>query len=124
MPTWLRRFTRPSWLESGTQPDYRFSLANERTFLAWIRTVLALLAGAVAVSQLLPDGRVSWARHAIAIALAVVALIVSANTYRRWASTERAMRTGGPLPAPGLLLLLVLTLALVGLGVLVLVLFW
>jgi putative membrane protein len=124
MPTWLRRLTRPSWLSSGSQPDYRFSLANERTFLAWIRTVLALLAGAVAVSQLVPDGRVNWARHAIAIALSAVALIVTANTYRRWAATERAMRTGGRLPAPGLLLLLVLTLALVGLGVLVLVLFW
>ncbi|EFL27732.1 putative integral membrane protein [Streptomyces himastatinicus ATCC 53653] len=39
------------WHEEGEEPDYRFSLANERTFLAWIRTGLVLLAGAVAVAQ-------------------------------------------------------------------------
>jgi hypothetical protein len=27
----------------GEAPDYRFSLANERTFLAWIRTALGFL---------------------------------------------------------------------------------
>ena len=32
----------------GTEPDVRFSLANERTFLAWTRTALALIAGALA----------------------------------------------------------------------------
>ncbi len=26
----------------GEAPDYRFSLANERTFLAWIRTASGL----------------------------------------------------------------------------------
>jgi hypothetical protein len=39
------------WHEEGTDPDYRFSLANERTFLAWIRTALAILAGAVLLKQ-------------------------------------------------------------------------
>lgn len=43
--------------EPGTEPDYRFTLANERTFLAWIRTALALIAGGVAVAQLLPRFR-------------------------------------------------------------------
>lgn len=33
----------PKWRREGRDPDYRFSLANERTFLAWIRTALALL---------------------------------------------------------------------------------
>ncbi|MGL9725147.1 YidH family protein [Sodalis sp. (in: enterobacteria)] len=37
--------------QQGKRPDYRFSLANERTFLAWIRTALALLAGAVGLEQ-------------------------------------------------------------------------
>ena len=30
------------------EPDYRFTLANERTFLAWQRTSLGLMAAAVA----------------------------------------------------------------------------
>ena len=38
----------------GEEPDYRFTLANERTFLAWIRTALALIAGGVALVQLVP----------------------------------------------------------------------
>ena len=41
----------PSWRQQGKEPDYRFSLANERTFLAWIRTALALLAGGVLLDQ-------------------------------------------------------------------------
>ncbi len=39
------------WWLAGKKPDYRFTLANERTFLAWIRTALALMAGAVGVDQ-------------------------------------------------------------------------
>jgi putative membrane protein len=120
----LRRIVRPAWLEDGQQPDYRFSLANERTFLAWIRTVLALLAAAVAVSQFVSDGRFSWARHALAIVLAAAGLLMSVNVYRRWAASERAMRQSRSLPPPGLLLLLTLTVTLIGVGVLVLVLFW
>lgn len=42
-----------SWLYVDTEePDVRFTLANERTFLAWIRTSLAFLAVAVAVDTL------------------------------------------------------------------------
>ena len=40
-----------SWRQQGEEPDYRFSLANERTFLAWIRTALAVLAGGVILDQ-------------------------------------------------------------------------
>lgn len=31
------------WSRQGEEPDYRLTLANERTFLAWIRTALAIL---------------------------------------------------------------------------------
>lgn len=41
----------PSWRHQGQEPDYRFSLANERTFLAWMRTALALVAAAVLFHQ-------------------------------------------------------------------------
>ena len=53
----------------GSQPDYRFSLANERTFLAWLRTGLALIAGGLAAAQFLPPLPVPHLREAIAVAL-------------------------------------------------------
>jgi putative membrane protein len=52
---WRAWWPDPSDIRAvGEEPDYRFTLANERTFLAWIRTSLALLAGGVAVVQLVP----------------------------------------------------------------------
>ena len=45
-----------SWLTQGKDPDYRFSLANERTFLAWIRTALAFMAAAIGIDQLGKSG--------------------------------------------------------------------
>jgi putative membrane protein len=94
----------------GDEPDYRFSLANERTFLAWIRTALALLAGGVAVVQLVPTFSIGWARHALGIALIVLAILIAATSYTRWERRERAMRHNAPLP-PSLLP------RLVGLGI-------
>ena len=46
----------------GHEPDYRFTLANERTFLAWIRTSLGLMAVGLAVAQLPRSSQVdtSW----------------------------------------------------------------
>src|SRR5437667_421783 len=45
----------PKWWQEGKEPDYRFSLANERTFLAWIRTALGLLVAALALVHLIPE---------------------------------------------------------------------
>ena len=42
-------------LRGGTEPDPRFTLANERTFLAWIRTSLAFLAGGIAIEAFTGD---------------------------------------------------------------------
>jgi putative membrane protein len=60
---------RQWWLD-GVEPDQRYSLANERTFLAWIRIALAFVAGAVAVVQLVPPFAVPVARQALAMLLA------------------------------------------------------
>lgn len=88
----------------GAEPDPRFSLANERTFLAWIRTSLAMLAGAAAVHAI--DLAVSdlLQRSASAL-LALSGLVCAVHAWRGWARTERAMRRGQPLPsnAPGIL---------------------
>ena len=82
----------------GREPDPRFSLANERTFLAWIRTALALVAGAAAVDAL-PLPLADAVQSALAAVLGLAALLTSAAAWRGWARTERAMREGAPLPA-------------------------
>lgn len=76
----------------GHDPDYRFSLANERTFLAWIRTSLALLAGGVAAVQLVPAFKFEGGRLILGVTLVVLSVMVAGGSYQRWAANERAMR--------------------------------
>ncbi|MFF0487601.1 YidH family protein [Nocardia sp. NPDC004068] len=78
--------------------DYRFTLANERTFLAWIRTALGLLAAGVAVRELVRPFRRHDTRTALALACIVLAGIVALGAYARWRRVEEVMRRGGPLP--------------------------
>lgn len=113
--------TRPRWSEEGEDPDYRFSLANERTFLAWARTVLALLAGSVAIGSLLPEFRERWIGTALGIGLAICAFGLSLLIYRQWAANERAMRMSQPLPHPSHLRIFAGALGLAALSVLVIV---
>src|SRR5690606_38863468 len=75
-PTALRRI--------GTTPDYRFSLANERTFLAWIRTGLALIAGGLAVAQFLPELRFPYLREALAVVLMIYGGAVALRALNHW----------------------------------------
>ncbi|GAA0479560.1 membrane protein [Actinoplanes lobatus] len=92
----LREWFNPS--QTGTTPDYRFSLANERTFLAWIRTGLALIAGGLACAQFLPPLPVRHLREIIAILLLVLGALVALRAVDHWVRTERAMRLGTDLP--------------------------
>jgi putative membrane protein len=82
----------------GRAPDYRFSLANERTFLAWIRTGLALIAGGLGVAQFLPPLPIPLLREIMAIVLLVLGGLVALRAVDHWARTERAMRLGQELP--------------------------
>ncbi|MEV4279753.1 YidH family protein [Actinoplanes xinjiangensis] len=84
--------------QTGSTPDYRFSLANERTFLAWIRTGLALIAGGLACAQFLPPLPVAHLREIIAILLLVLGGLVALRAVDHWVRTERAMRLGTDLP--------------------------
>jgi putative membrane protein len=90
---------RPRWVyDAGEEPDPRFSLANERTFLAWVRTALAMLAGGVALHALgVPD--TEWVRTSLAILLILLGGLMTLLAMVRWARVERAMRTRQPLPA-------------------------
>ena len=108
--------------EVGTAPDYRFSLANERTFLAWIRTGLALIGGGLAVAAFVPPLRWPHAREAIAIALLILGAVVALRAVDHWARCERAMRLGQPLPRSRFPAVLALVIGLGALALLVLLL--
>lgn len=81
----------------GRDPDPRFTFANERTFLAWIRTSLALLAAGVALDafDLAYPG---WLQRSMAVLLIVLGLACALASWTRWARAERAMRRREPLP--------------------------
>ncbi|SFK86981.1 YidH family protein [Geodermatophilus ruber] len=79
-------------------PDYRFTLANERTLLAWLRTGLALVAAGVAMAQFAPGLGVPWGGAAVAVALVLTGLGTALGGYRRWRRNEWAIATGRPLP--------------------------
>ena len=84
----------------GQEPDARFSLANERTFLAWIRTSLALIAAGVALEALqLPIEPAL--RLASALLFLVLGIVAPAHAWFSWIRTERALRESKPLPGPG-----------------------
>lgn len=89
---------KPPLRTVGTDPDYRFTLANERTFLAWLRTGLALLAGAIALASLVHDFGPRSVRIAITAFLLILSVTVVVGAYVRWDRTERALRENRSLP--------------------------
>ena len=105
------------------EPDYRFTLANERTFLAWLRTSLSLLAAGVAVVQLVPAFSIPAARGITGGLLAALAVVAAGAGVLRWRSVERAIRHDRPLPTqrvPWVLAAGLVVLALFGLVLIVL----
>lgn len=93
---WLARKVLPG----GTEPDPRFTLANERTFLAWIRTSLAFLAGGLALEAFALEAFPEPLRKVLAILLALTGMLLSAGAAVRWVAIESSMRHGRPLPLP------------------------
>jgi putative membrane protein len=80
------------------EPDYRFSLANERTFLAWIRTALGLMAAGIAAHFL--EGENGSGRDVLSLLAIAASTLCVVNGYLRWVHVERSIRAGEPLPAP------------------------
>ncbi|GJL36320.1 inner membrane protein YidH [Enterobacter hormaechei] len=116
--------TRPKgkWWLAGKTPDYRFTLANERTFLAWIRTALALMAGAVGVEQFAPQISSAELRIGISMLLLVAASAMGFMAWRRWRRNEYAMRLENNLPYTRALV--ILSALMVFLAILLGVLLW
>lgn len=111
-PKPVRWLLPPDPRRTGRDPDYRFTLANERTFLAWIRTALALSAGGLAAIHLLPE---FTGREPLGGLLLGLSLVTAAAAYRRWALAEAAMRRQEPLPPSRLPLVIATGTAVVGL---------
>jgi len=83
----------------GHEPDPRFTFANERTFLAWSRTALALVVAGLGIVQLLPPfPGVPAGRHLLGVPLIVLGAVLAIVAYGEWVRNQRALRRGDPLP--------------------------
>jgi putative membrane protein len=102
--------------DAPRHPDYRYTLANERTLLAWLRTGLALVAGGIAIATYAPDLGVTWGSGAVAIALVFIGLGTALAGYRRWRANEEAIGDDRALPesrVPGVMAAAVAVVAVV-----------
>ncbi len=85
--------------KEGSEPDPRFTFANERTFLAWSRTALALVVAGLAIVQLLPPFHgVPVGRHLLGVPLIVLGAVLAVGAYAEWVRAQRALRRKQPLP--------------------------
>lgn len=107
----------------GEAPDYRFSLANERTFLAWVRTALGFLAAGVGLDQLAPDFATPVVREAVSLLLCFFAGALAIYGYLRWLRNEKAMRLKQTLPYTRMLAFISGVMAVVALAVMLVVLY-
>lgn len=103
--------------------DVRFSYANERTFLAWNRTALALIATGVAATQLLPKFDVTFGRRLLGIPLIALGAVIALTSFSHWQANERAMRRGEPLVPSRIPLILSVGIGIVALVAVVLAMF-
>lgn len=108
--------------QADHEPDYRFTLANERTFLAWLRTAMALLAAAVAIVQLVPELGFDGARRLVGALLGALGTAIAVGATIRWRTVQSAMRRDSDLPATRMPVLLSGTLTLLSVAVLALLL--
>jgi putative membrane protein len=89
----------PGRADAEHEPDPRFTLANERTFLAWNRTALALVAAGLAIVQLLPPfPGVPAGRHLLGIPLIVAGAAIAVAAYVEMTRNQVALRRDEPLP--------------------------
>jgi len=106
----------PAPAADETEPDARFTFANERTFLAWSRTALALVTAGLAIVQLLPPfPGVPWGRRIIGTPLILLGSAVVVISYLEWAGKQRALRRGEPVGRSRLPWILAVTIAVIGL---------
>ncbi len=95
---------RSNWtqriLPGGTDPDPNLSLANERTFLAWIRTSLGLIALGVGVATFVSTQLDRGLAVFLSAGLIVIGGAIAAASWMRWLAVERALRDHRGIPSP------------------------
>ena len=96
-------------------PEAQFQLANERTYLAWLRTALALVASGVAAARLLAGQTLHWAWETVGVLLIMAGVVTAALARRRWRAMDAAIREGEPLPAPGIAVMIAGVIVICGL---------
>ncbi len=106
------RKAHPPLQSVGKPPDVRFTLANERTFLAWTRTAMAMIATGLAIVSLLPKFELAAGRRLIGVPLIAAGAVVAVMSYRHWDAGERALRLGEPIPPSRLTAVLAAGIAL------------
>lgn len=116
MPPSGRRRPRRVYGE-GVEPDPRFTLANERTLLAWIRTALALVVTGIGIVALTEQIGQQPLVAAASIVACLAGTATSIGAYVRWQRVERSLRLRRPLPALAAGTIIVATVVLLaGLG--------
>ncbi len=99
-------------LPAEAEPDARFTFANERTFLAWIRTAIALIVAGLAITQLLPPFAFTGGRRVVGLPLIALGAVLAFVSFRQWEANQHALRTGQPLPRSLLPRILAVAIAL------------
>lgn len=108
---------------AGHEPDVQLALANERTFLAWVRTALGLITAGLALTQLLPKFDFPGARRLIGLPLIGLGVLISIVSYWGWHANHEAMRYDRPLPRSYLPLIVAIVVGVVAVIGFVLVVF-
>ena len=78
------------------------SLAAERTYLAYLRTGLALTAAGVAVAGAFPQAGALLLRRGIGLVLVLTGALIAGEGRRRYRAVQTAIRCGEPLPSTSL----------------------
>jgi len=99
----------------GTEPDARFSLANERTALAWVRTGLGLVAGGVALTSFATFADMPGVLDVVAGVACLAGAGFAGYALVSWRRNERALRLRRRLPAPSGLPVLVVGVVILAL---------